>query len=54
MAFDRLEEADFGAKAVLSAKSVGTPVLINEDKKKELDQAFIFLIFFTIFGSFGV
>jgi len=40
--FDRLEVADFGAKAVLSAPSIGEVVLIGGDEKRELEKRFFF------------
>jgi L-fuculose-phosphate aldolase len=39
-AFDRLEVAEYSAKAVISAKSLGDLVMINDDQINEIEQAF--------------
>jgi len=39
-AFDRLEVAEFSAKALIAAKDIGKLVRINDDEVKAIQDAF--------------
>ena len=39
-AFDRLEVLEFSARAVIAAKEIGAPVLIDDEQIKEINRAF--------------
>jgi L-fuculose-phosphate aldolase len=39
-AFDRLEVLEYSARAVIAAKEIGTPVLIDDEQVKEIKAAF--------------
>jgi len=39
-AFDRLEVAEYSAKALIASKSLGEVVVINEDQITEIEKAF--------------
>ena len=39
-AFDRLEVAEYSAKAIIAAKDLGSVVAINDDEISEIEDAF--------------